>query len=72
VSQSVAEIAGLAQTGDVQDVPVPARAPTGDQAVDDVLDKLDTAGDEPLDSQIEVIEQVHAVLQDRLADLGKE
>jgi hypothetical protein len=70
------EIQGLARLGDGEDVSVPAptaaRQPTGDQAVDDVLDKLDKVSEQPLDIQIEVIEQVHAVLQERLADLGKE
>lgn len=48
------------------------RQPTGDDAVDTVLDELDAVADEPLDSQIQVGEQVHRVLQGRLADLGKE
>lgn len=48
------------------------RQPTGDDAVDAVLDELDAVADEPLDSQIQVGEQVHRVLQGRLADLGKE
>jgi len=37
-----------------------------------VLGRLDVVTDEPLDTQIEVSEQVHRVLQGRLADLGKE
>jgi cell division septation protein DedD len=48
------------------------RQPTGDEAVDDVLGRLDTVTHEPLDVQIEVSEQVHRVLQDRLADLAQE
>ena len=52
--------------------PVAVRQPTGDDAVDAVLDELDAVADEPLDSQIQVGEQVHRVLQGRLADLGKE
>ena len=52
--------------------PVAARAPTGDDAVDDVLGQLDAVADEPLDSQIRAGELVHRVLQGRLADLGKE
>jgi len=48
------------------------REPTGDDAVDDVLRRLDAAIDEPLDYQIEAGEQVQQVLQARLADLGKE
>ena len=52
--------------------PVAMRQPTGDEAVDHVLDQLDAVADEPLDSQIQVGEQVHLVLQGRLADLGKE
>ncbi|NMM22885.1 MAG: hypothetical protein HHJ11_05215 [Phycicoccus sp.] len=48
------------------------RQPTGDDAVDTVLDELDAVADEPLDSQIQAGEQVHRVLQGRLADLGKE
>jgi len=51
---------------------VVVRQPTGDDAVDTVLDELDAVADEPLDSQIQVGEQVHRVLQGRLADLGKE
>ena len=51
---------------------VVGRQPTGDDAVDNVLDELDAVADEPLDSQIQVGEQVHRVLQGRLADLGKE
>jgi len=46
--------------------------PTGDDDVDDALGQLDAVTDEPLDSQIQVGEQVHLVLQGRLADLGKE
>ena len=72
MSRSVAEIQGLVATGEGQDAPVPTRQPTGDQAVDAVLEKLDTVSEQPLDTQIEVIEQVHQVLQGRLADLGKE
>ncbi|HEY8619587.1 MAG TPA: hypothetical protein VIM01_05900 [Dermatophilaceae bacterium] len=49
-----------------------SRQPTGDDAVDDVLAQLDATTDQPLDSQIQVGEQVHRVLQGRLADLGKE
>jgi hypothetical protein len=49
--------------------PGAARVPTGDQGVDDVLGRLDAATSEPLDIQIEVSEQVHRVLQGRLADL---
>jgi hypothetical protein len=70
VSHSVVEIQGLAQTGQGQDGS--ARQPTGDRLVDDVLGKLDTLSDKPLDTQIEVIAQVHRVLQGRLADLGQE
>ncbi len=46
--------------------------PTGDAAVDEVLGRLDAVTDQPLDTQIEVGEQVHRVLQGRLVDLGKE
>jgi hypothetical protein len=53
-------------------VPADERVPTGDAAVDDVLGHLDTVTGEPLDSQIEAGEEVHRVLQDRLADLGQE
>lgn len=49
-----------------------ARRPTGDEAVDEVLARFDEVTGEPLDTQIEVGEQVHRVLRDRLADLGKE
>jgi hypothetical protein len=48
------------------------RRPTGDDAVDAVLRRLDAVIDEPLDTQIEVGEQVQRVLQGRLGDLGKE
>jgi hypothetical protein len=55
---------------------VPARGadrePTSDHAVDEVLAQLDAVSDGPLDTQIEVAEQVHRVLQGRLADLGQE
>ena len=51
---------------------VVVRQPTGDAAVDNVLNELDAVANEPLDSQIQVGEQVHRVLQGRLADLGKE
>ena len=49
-----------------------ARQPTGDDAVDDVLRRLDSVTDDPLDTRIEVGEEVLRVLQGRLADLGKE
>jgi hypothetical protein len=49
-----------------------AHPPTGDDAVDQVLRRLDAVAYEPLDTQIEVGEQVHRVLQGRLGDLGKE
>jgi hypothetical protein len=72
----MAEIQGLARPDDGEDAFVPAptaaRQPTGDQAVDDVLDTLDLVSEQPLDAQIEVIEQVQAVLQERLGDLGRE
>jgi hypothetical protein len=45
---------------------------TGDGAVDEVLEQLDSVTEGPLDAQIEVGEKVLRVLQDRLADLGKE
>jgi hypothetical protein len=66
----VAEIQGLAGMDDA--LGMSERQPTGDHAVDEVLGKLDAAGEEPLDTQIAVIEQVHQVLQGRLADLGQE
>ena len=52
--------------------PGAARRPTGDDGVDEVLEQFDAVTDEPLDTQIEMGEQVHRVLQGRLADLGKE
>lgn len=52
--------------------PPSGREPTGDEAVDDVLGQLDEVAGEPLDTQIEVGERVHHVLQGRLADLAKE
>lgn len=71
---------GLQQMGDVENeaeevtipAPMAAREPTGDDAVDEVLGQLDAVAETPLDSQIQVGEQVHRVLQGRLADLGKE
>lgn len=72
------EIDGLAQMaeGAAENVSAPApgaaRQPTGDDAVDDVLGQFDAVTDEPLDTQIDVGERVHRVLQGRLADLGKE
>lgn len=47
------------------------RQSTGDDAVDEVLGRFDAVTDEPLDTQIEVAEQVHRVLRGRLVDLGK-
>ena len=35
-------------------------------------DELDALGDQPLDRHIEVGEQVHRILQGRLADIGRE
>ena len=71
-----AEIAELRTSDDGRNVSDSARGlarqPTGDQAVDEVLRQLDAVTDEPLDTQIEVGEKVHRVLQGRLADLGKE
>jgi hypothetical protein len=48
------------------------RRPTGDDAVDEVLEQFDAVAGETLDAQIEVGERVHRVLQGRLVDLGKE
>ena len=48
------------------------RRPTGDDAVDEALRRLDAVTDEPLDTQIEMGEQVLRVMQGRLVDLGKE
>lgn len=62
--------------GGEDDVFVPAsgggRQPTGDHDVDEVLEQLDNVASESLDTQIEVSEQVHRVLQSRLGGLGKE
>jgi len=52
--------------------PVPPREPTGDDAVDEALGRLDQVTDEPLDIQIECGEQAHRILQGRLADLRQE
>lgn len=52
--------------------PLAARQPTGDDGVDAVLAELDAVRNGTLDAQIEVGEQVHTVLQGRLADLGQE
>ena len=75
VEQAPVELEERQQTDDEDDVPLPpiaSRQPTGDRAVDEVLGRLDVVTDEPLGTQIEVSEQVHRVLQGRLADLGKE
>ena len=48
------------------------REPTGDAAVDQALDLLDSVSGESLDRHIEVGQQVHRTLQARLADLGRE
>ncbi len=48
------------------------RQPTGDDAVDEVLERFDAVTDESLDAQIEVGERVHQVLRGRLVDLGEE
>ena len=79
-SETGVEYEGLPHTQDgeeeAEEATLPSqvvvRQPTGDEAVDHVLDQLDAVADEPLDSQIQVGEQVHRVLQGRLADLGKE
>jgi hypothetical protein len=79
VSHFVVQPQGPAQTGDgsqgsdpLAAAPGGARQPTGDPAVDDALAKLDAVSEAPLDTQIEVIEQVHRVLQGRLGDLATE
>jgi hypothetical protein len=48
------------------------RKPTGDAAVDQALDLLDSVSGESLDRHIEVGQQVHRTLQARLADVGRE
>ena len=48
------------------------REPTGDAAVDQALDLLDSVSGESLDRHIEVGQQVHRTLQARLADIGRE
>jgi hypothetical protein len=48
------------------------REPTGDPAVDQALDLLDSVSGESLDRHIEVGQQVHRTLQARLADVGSE
>jgi hypothetical protein len=67
---------GLPQMADGEDQPIPApgtaRRSSGDDAVDEVLERFDAVADESLDTQIEAGEQVHRVLLGRLADLGKE
>ena len=79
-SETGMEHEGLQQMDDgekeADEVTIPApgavRQATGDDAVDNALDQLDAVADEPLDSQIQVGEQVHRILQGRLADLGQE
>lgn len=56
----------------ISPAPGAARQPTGDDGVDAVLAELDAVSNGTLDAQIEVGEQVHTVLQGRLADLGQE
>ena len=67
---------GLLQVADGEDGPISApetvRRLTGDDAVDQVLERFDAVADESLDTQIDAGEQVHRVLLGRLADLGKE
>jgi len=67
---------GLLQVAEGEDAPVPApetvRQSSGDDAVDQVLERFDAVADESLDTQIDAGEQVHRVLLGRLADLGKE
>jgi len=67
---------GLLQVADGEDGPVSTpktvRRSTGDDAVDQVLERFDAVADESLDTQIDAGEQVHRVLLGRLADLGKE
>jgi len=67
---------GLLQVADGEDGPVSTpktvRRSTGDDAVDQVLERFDAVADESLDIQIDAGEQVHRVLLGRLADLGKE
>lgn len=79
MDQAAAEQTGLeavaitpdTESGDAQ-ASRPAREPTGDAAVDRALGELDALGDQPLDRHIEVGEQVHRILQGRLADIGRE
>jgi hypothetical protein len=67
---------GLLQVAEGEDGPIPApetvRRSSGDDAVDQVLERFDAVADESLDTQIDAGEQVHRVLLGRLADLGKE
>jgi hypothetical protein len=70
--RAVPRMAGDGAQALVAEATSASRQPTGDAAVDEVLAQLDAVTDEPLDSQIQVGEQVHRVLQGRLADLGKE
>ena len=72
-NQSRVAVAGLPRLDDDESVLAPGagRLVTRDQAVDEALEKLERLADEPLDTQIEVSEQVHRVLQGRLADLEK-
>ena len=70
-----ADVRQLVDDGESEDVSVTAsevtRPVTGDDAVDAVLEQFDAVADEPLDTQIEVGERVHRVLQGRLTDLGQ-
>ena len=69
-------VAGHEREPEAESEPTQARAsdrePTGDAAVDQALDLLDSVSGESLDRHIEVGQQVHRTLQARLADIGRE
>ena len=63
------EIAELPQAQ--ADTPFPEPEPTGDEAVDDALDRLRELAERTTDQRPEVYDGVHQALQTALADLGR-
>jgi hypothetical protein len=63
------EIAELPQAH--ADTPFPELEPTGDEAVDDALDRLRELPERSTDQHPELYDGVHQALQAALADLGR-
>jgi hypothetical protein len=53
------------------DTPFPELEPTGDEAVDDALERLRELPERSTDQHPEVYDGVHQALQAALADLGR-